>query len=108
MVYLTHYELYPIFEPAEGGYYYEGCSVVQSIKLSKNQAKRRFKRLCEEYKKDEREPWHDDRYGLHISNLSNSECIHVLRCTSKYIGDGEMWVIEKYSGSQTSGWHPYC
>mgnify|MGYP003295293821 CR=1 FL=1 len=24
--YLTYYEEYPIYEPAEGGYYYAGCS----------------------------------------------------------------------------------
>lgn len=24
MVYLTHYSEYPIYEPAEGGYYYAG------------------------------------------------------------------------------------
>ena len=27
--YLTYYEAYPIYEPAEGGYYYEGRNCVE-------------------------------------------------------------------------------
>ena len=30
MRYLTHYEEYPIYEAAEGGYYYAGNQVVES------------------------------------------------------------------------------
>ena len=29
MYYLTYYEEYPIYEPAEGGYYYSGCNAVK-------------------------------------------------------------------------------
>ena len=29
MYYLTYYEEYPIYEPAEGGYYYSGCNAVE-------------------------------------------------------------------------------
>lgn len=32
MRYITHYEEYPIYEPAEGGYYYSGNKVVDSEK----------------------------------------------------------------------------
>ena len=27
--YLTYYEAYPIYEPAEGGYYYEGRNAIK-------------------------------------------------------------------------------
>lgn len=108
MVYLTQYEFYPIYEPAEGGYYYEGSRIVCSIKLSKNQAKRRFKQLCKEYQKDSEELWFDDRYYVFVSNYSNDPIIHAVGLRGPYIGDGEMWVIEKNKGSQTSGRRPYC
>ena len=29
MYYLTYYEAYPIYEPAEGGYYYEGRNCIE-------------------------------------------------------------------------------
>ena len=31
MPHISHYEKYPIYEPAEGGYYYEGRRLVDSI-----------------------------------------------------------------------------
>ena len=31
--YVSYYEAFPIFEPAEGGYYYEGRQLIDSIKV---------------------------------------------------------------------------
>ena len=39
MRYVTHYEEYPIYEPAEGGYYYSGNQVVDTERMSKRKAK---------------------------------------------------------------------
>ena len=27
---------------------------------------------------------------------------------SRYIGEGESYIIEKHKGSEIEGWHPYC
>ena len=35
MRYISHYEEYPIYEPAEGGYYYPGNHLVASERESK-------------------------------------------------------------------------
>ena len=40
MVWLSYYEEYPIYEPAEGGYYYEGLALVKTERLSKRAAKK--------------------------------------------------------------------
>lgn len=40
MRYITHYEEYSIYEPAEGGYYYSGNQVVDSEKMSKRACKK--------------------------------------------------------------------
>lgn len=36
MRYLSYYREYPIYEPAEGGYYYAGNQLVKSERLSNN------------------------------------------------------------------------
>lgn len=91
MVYLTHYTEYPIYEPAEGGYYYEGREAGTFYRLnSEKQAKRKLAKM-----KKELEHW-----GFTV-------CEDSAYLDSKYIGDGEEWVIEKVYGSRNSGWHPY-
>lgn len=103
MVYLSHYEEYPIYEPAEGGYYYAGAELTFSTKLSLRQAKRDLKAMATELLEQgytESSNWHPKtdnmlpgkRYSLH----------------SKYIGEGDFWVIERKSGSFTKGYEPYC
>jgi len=101
MRYITHYEEYPIYEPAEGGYYYAGNQVVESERLSKRQCKKNLKELWEDAQKEneylpEREQWVMFRDGTGIR-----------RC-SRYIGNGESYVIEKNRGSKVRGWQPYC
>lgn len=91
MVYLTHYTEYPIYEPAEGGYFYAGKEATNFYRLnSVKQAKRKLAKLK---KKLEAEGFvvYEDRAYLH----------------SRYIGEGEQIVIEKVYGSHNSGWHPY-
>ena len=101
MRYITHYEEYPIYEPAEGGYYYAGNQVVESERLSKRQCKKNLKELWADAQKEnehlpEREQWIMFSDGTGI------------RKQSRYIGDGESYIIEKKRGSRVRGWHPYC
>lgn len=101
MVYLSYYEQYPIYEPAEGGYYYAGLELIESERLSKRQAKKLFderaKKLLEETN-DDPYPWMmgNPLYGRQMTR------------GSKYIGDGAYYCIEKRQGMHEKGWEPYC
>ena len=48
MRYLTYYKEYPIYEPAEGGYYYAGNEVAQSERMSKRKCRSRFNEIWKE------------------------------------------------------------
>ena len=101
MRYLTHYEEYPIYEPAEGGYYYSGNQATETERLSKRKAKAEMKRLWEEAQEENKELSERDRWIL-------SRDGNMLRRSSKYIGSGESYVIERNYGSQRRGYKPYC
>lgn len=111
MVYLTYYEEFPIFEPAEGGYYYSGNAVVSYERLSERAAKKKLMALYEELKENDDEP--DSRYsGVPIlrGSYDRWELINNNRLVrhSSYIGQGMSYVIERKLGSETMGRVPYC
>ena len=87
MVYLTHYTEYPIYEPAEGGYYYAGIEANEYYRLnSVKQAKRKLAKMQKELESEDFEVFEDRAY-MYI----------------KYIDESESWIIEKVYGSQESG-----
>ena len=87
MVYLTHYTEYPIYEPAEGGYYYAGREANECYRLnSVKQAKRKLAKMQKELEAEGFEVYEDEAYMY-----------------SKYIGESESWIIEKVYGSHESG-----
>ena len=91
MVYLTHYTEYPIYEPAEGGYYYAGREAGTFYRLNSiKQAKRKLLKMKQEL----------EEQGFVVGE-------EYAFLDSRYIGDGEQWCIEKVYGSMNSGWHPY-
>lgn len=45
MSYLTFYSEYPIYEPAEGGYYYAGNEVTKSNRMSKRKCRAEFEKI---------------------------------------------------------------
>lgn len=96
MVYLTHYSEYPIYEPAEGGYYYAGRHADAYYRLnSVKQAKRKLEKFRKELEED----------GF-VVRIDGNNC-YVYK-HSRYIGDGESWIIEKVYGSHEQGYEPYC
>lgn len=106
MRYLTHYEEYPIYEPAEGGYYYAGNYVVETERLSKRQAKKKLKALFKELEKENPLPSQcggrpDYVWVIHPDG-NKIEKYH------KYIGAGESYVIERNYGSERKGRVSYC
>ena len=114
MVYVTHYEEYPIYEPAEGGYYYAGIRIVESEKLSKRAAKKLFKKLLEEAKEEnlqmygEEEPVHDPKQGRIYPWIYYCYDRPMIRKYSRCIGEGEYFVIERKQGKDEKDWEPYC
>lgn len=93
MVYLTLYEEYPIYEPAEGGYYYAGQQVDRFYRLnSEKQAKRKLAKLRKELEREGFIVIPEQGYAYRYS---------------KYIGEGAEIIIEKKLGQHTRGWHPY-
>lgn len=100
--YVTCYSQYPIFEPAEGGYYYEGTTIEwYTPTKSLRRARKLLKRAVEEYYKEE--GFWSEEVEEGIRDTAN-HFYHV----SKYIGDGMEWHIETKLGRHEHGYKPYC
>ena len=117
MRYVTHYEEYPIYEAAEGGYYYSGNKVVESERLSKHKCKKILDEIWEDCKQYNL-AWYGaevpetdkDEHGNRIYpwvRINMGDGIRIVK-GSRYIGEGESYIIERCKGSETKGWHPYC
>ena len=52
MRYISHYEEYPIYEPAEGGYYYPGNQLMSSERKSKRACKQALFEIWEQCQRD--------------------------------------------------------
>ena len=87
MIYLTHYQEYPIYEPAEGGYYYAGNEPCEYHRFwTKFGARRYLAKMKTELEQD----------GFVVLE-------HKAFLRSKYVGEGESWIIERKYGSHKSG-----
>lgn len=96
MVYLSYYEEYPIYEPAEGGYYYSGLELVESERLSKRQAKKLFDEKAKEKMNDGNWMRCNPKFGRSM----------IMK--SKYIGEGACFCIERRQGMHERGKVTYC
>ena len=116
MVYVTRYEEYPIYEPAEGGYYYTGREAVEwneePVTLAEALAE------VDKYIEDSGFDWHDERGGESYERLpdelvvNNYKCFGsacIARVDSRYIGEGRQICIESEENFKENecGWHPY-
>lgn len=102
MYYVTEYEQYPIYEPAEGGYYYTGTTLCHHIKTtSLKKARKLLKRLARNFFDSE------GRLDNETEDYINSASNHIY-LSSNHIGEGMEWHIETRLGKHEHGWHPYC
>lgn len=112
--YLTYYEAYPIYEPAEGGYYYEGCSAEEWMYCDKEDSDEAFAEMFANISEA------IDRYELEDLNITKKELIKWIKKDgwdnimvaidrSKYIGDNRYLYFETENGfkGEERGWHPY-
>lgn len=96
--YVSIYSLYPIYEPAEGGYYYPGSELHESRSFQNRKDAIRYinklyKHLISESNK---EKWHENSDHTYFGE------------DGKYIGEGWFIVLERKPGIHESGRVPYC
>ena len=92
--YVTYYAEYPIYEPAEGGYYYAGRDAIWSEGFNTEEEAQEY---ADKYieQDDEWNEWKKEDFGYHLDG--------------KYIGQNQYVVIEpkkSYLG-MVKGWEPY-
>lgn len=108
---LSTYTGYPIYEPAEGGYYYAGEQLSRSVKIrhgtGRKKIERLYKELCEEYGDPVRTA--EDRFPTEWT-VWMSEDGRSCGATGGYVGDSIMHCLEGYRkvGKKAHGWKPYC
>ena len=96
--YVSIYSLYPIYEPAEGGYYYPGSELHESRSFQNRKDAIRYinklyKHLISESNK---EKWYENSDHTYFGE------------DGKYIGEGWFVVLERKLGIHESGRVPYC
>lgn len=117
MRYISYYTQYAIYEPAEGGYYYAGNSLVESERKSKRACKKALLEIWEECKKenerngfreDNKDEWERIQSRTHEYPWKFNKEFNRISRRGHYIGEGESYVIERHQGSKNSGYQPYC
>lgn len=93
--YVSVYHNYPIYEAAEGGYYYTGTELYEYSNpfTTLAEARKELKIKAEELE-------YENKYGL-------NQYVDADYIRSKYVGDGSFVIIEKTIGSEIAGRHPY-
>lgn len=105
-MFVTLYVEYPIWEPAEGGYYYAGESVGGNPKKVKaGKGKREIAKLYRQIQEDIKDGCYRKTARAWISD-DGREC----GVYTEYIGEGFRYVLESknHVGRQCHGWQPYC
>ena len=98
------YERYAIYEPAEGGYYYEGKEPFDYLTLdTKPEAIEALRTLVNEANDG---LTREDEGYLRISSCGTG----AISINHRYIGDGEEYYVEPINrrGRQREGRVPYC
>ena len=106
MFYVSRIKEYPIYEPAEGGYYYAGESVEISRAFKDWKKANRFFQVLRRGFLEE--------YGGDPSRICDVPCGGVgkhggpfVSYFSRYIGNGDRVEIAREK-PKPSGWQPYC
>ena len=104
--YLTYYEAYPIYEPAEGGYYYEGRTAIKWWESEDiDELLNSISNFAEEFGM-EKMPFNFDDIKDELKKWGY--CVVALT-HAKYIGDDEYLVMETERAfhKYEAHWHPY-
>ena len=98
MYYVTYYEEYPIYEPAEGGYYGSQNVWVREFK-SWRKARQFFNKAAKQFVEDFS---YDNPYCMYGFPNSYAEVC------SRYIGKDYGIVLTSRKPLKEHGWKPYC
>ena len=106
MFYVSHIEEYPIYEPAEGGYYYPGETVVECVAC---RTWKKAQRIFSKMKKDFRERYEDEWGRIYENNFGGvGKYVNpFIVFDSHLIGDGAKIEITRIK-PRDRGWRPYC
>ena len=107
--YVSYVEEYPIYEPAEGGYYYAGEQVVDYRKFS---SWKKANKCFQKWKKWflEENEWAVAQNRIHIwenPGIDKYGDGSLVRYNSKYIGEGAKVQITR-GPFKEHGYEPYC
>ena len=98
--YVTVYNNYPIYEPAEGGYYYTGTEIKSSHGFNDyRNAKKFIRKMYKDCIK-----WEDNLDKYWHCNDSHTR----FGVNGKYVGDGWYIKLERKQGEDVRCWQPYC
>lgn len=106
MYYVSYITEYPIYEPAEGGYFYAGenvelCREFSTWKKANRYYQKLRKEFLEMYEDEPERVW--DYICGGIGKYGGSSVYY----RSRYVGEGERVEISK-TKPEHKGWHPYC
>lgn len=106
MYYVSYITEYPIYEPAEGGYYYAGTTIEDCREFS---TWKKANRCYQEWRR-----WFLDMYGGEPERIAECVCGGVgrwvnpcIRYEARYIGDGASVELTRQK-PVAHGWEPYC
>lgn len=108
--YVTAVAEYPIYEPAEGGYYYTGTEIVwQRTFQNRRKAKRFFNKTAREFKaefEEEVAPRGYLPYRNSVNRYNRDGAYMVMTHNTQYIGQGHRLIMRNRPFVE-SGWVPY-
>lgn len=106
MYYVSYITEYPIYEPAEGGYYYAGTQIQMCREFSSWKKANRFFQKCRkeflEMHEGEEDRINDATWGG-VGKYVNPAVYYF----SRYIGEGESVELTRIKPVE-HGWTPYC
>lgn len=106
MYYVSYITEYPIYEPAEGGYYYAGTTIEQCLEYSTwKKANKCFQAWRKEFiNAHADEP---ERINDFVSGGCGRWAHPFVAYNSRYIGEGEHIELTRTKPVE-KGWTPYC
>lgn len=104
--YVSYITEYPIYEPAEGGYYYTGTCIEKCVEFkSWKEANKLYQAWRKEFLIEH--AYHMDRvHDIESGGCGKHRYPHVVY-SSIYIGDGERVQMTRTKPKER-GWMPYC
>ena len=107
MYYVSYIEEYPIFEPAEGGYFYAGEEVVKARAFkSWRKARQMFNKQRKRFEEQFREEY-GKFFRYDCGGCSKYGDGSTVSWRGKYIGDGCEVRLTRYK-PEDKGYTPYC